>query len=250
MKLVVGTTFSHLKYGSYEVVEDGGCKNVTIVFHKTNTVVNDLQRGNVKRGNVKDPYYPSVNGKGWIGKGEYVAKIRGKVTKQYHVWSGMMNRCYSETSKTDHWKCYREGVEVSKEFLDFQEFGKWFDDNYIEGWDLDKDVLSFIKGVNVYSHETCIFLPPRLNKLLIGNPKLLNEDLPAGVTSVNTGGYQARLSVGTHREYLGYSLCPNKVHSLYKEAKHNFIIETLRTYRDVLPEVTFKYIVDYVNLKY
>ena len=46
---------------------------------------------------------------------------------------------------------------VCEEWKHFSNFKKWFDENYIEGFDIDKDIL--IKGNKVYSPEACSFVP-------------------------------------------------------------------------------------------
>ncbi len=241
-KIPKGSKFSSKSFGEYEVLEDKGALEVRIRFLESG-YEKVCQRGNVRRGGVKDSYYPSVYGKGWLGEGKYSAKVKGKVTKQYHVWSGLMHRCYGESGK-GHWKTYRENTEVSEEFLDFQKFSTWFDDNYVVGWDLDKDILSSLQGVNLYSRETCIFLPPRINKCLIGQPKI-DSDLPVGVTAIQGGGYTARLSIGDIREYLGYFNCPDKAFLKYKETKLKLISSLVAEYGDVLPTTTKKAILSY-----
>lgn len=56
---------------------------------------------------------------------------------------------------------------MCEEWHDFQEYGKWFDNNYyeIEGETmcLDKDIL--VKHNKIYSPETCIYAPQTINKL-------------------------------------------------------------------------------------
>ena len=220
-----------------------GALEVEVRFLSTN-YKGIFQRGNVRRGNVKDPYLPSVYGKGWIGVGEYVAKVSGKVTKEYSIWSGMMTRCYGH-EKPDHWKSYRDNTEVSKEFLDFQKFAKWFEGNYISGWDLDKDVLSSFKGVSLYSEQTCIFLPPRINKCIIGQPNG-NAGLPTGVQYIKKGDrYVARLSTEEGREYLGCYSCPIEAFKVYQRAKKLYVNSLIEEYKTQLPETTYKALLSY-----
>lgn len=42
---------------------------------------------------------------------------------------------------------------------------KWFEENYVEGYALDKDLLS--RGAKVYSAETCCYIPPEINSALV-----------------------------------------------------------------------------------
>lgn len=89
------------------------------------------------------------------------AMIDGKkVThRAYSYWSGMLERCYSEFAAR---RCPTyAGCSVSEEWLTFSNFYLWWKDNYVEGWHLDKDLLS--PGNRVYSSETCVYVPRILN---------------------------------------------------------------------------------------
>ena len=49
------------------------------------------------------------------------------------------------------------------EWHNFQVFAKWFDENYMEGFQLDKDIK--IEGNKIYSSGTCLFVSPTNNKV-------------------------------------------------------------------------------------
>ena len=106
-----------------------------------------------------------------IGRNDYDENVRvnGKPIHSYTTWLGMMNRCYSEkVQEKQH--TYR-GCSVCNEWLSFSNFKKWYDENYPKHLvdmnirvELDKDLL--VEGNKVYSPETCIFIPKRVNKFL------------------------------------------------------------------------------------
>lgn len=56
-------------------------------------------------------------------------------------------------------------VTVCDEWLVYENFRRWYLENYVEGWSIDKDLLSGMK-VKVYSPETCCFLPQIINATL------------------------------------------------------------------------------------
>lgn len=55
--------------------------------------------------------------------------------------------------------------KISDEWADPGNFTKWYDANYIDGWEIDKDLLGWED--KIYSKETCCFLPPRLNLFMV-----------------------------------------------------------------------------------
>ena len=57
----------------------------------------------------------------------------------YQVWQHMLERCYN--SKFKEKRPSYVGVTCCEEWLLFTNFDKWFKDNYIKGYQLDKDLL-------------------------------------------------------------------------------------------------------------
>jgi hypothetical protein len=112
---------------------------------------------NIRSGVVKDCYKPIVHGVGYLG--EVTSK---GVEGIYDTWYNMLSRCYSDCGKNQ--KYYAE-VFVAKEWHDFSVFLKYYKRYYIEGYQLDKDLLSK-EGHKIYSPSTCCFLPKEINKLL------------------------------------------------------------------------------------
>jgi len=151
---------------------DGGSK-VGYCTIQINDWIAEVQYGNVKRGTIKYPYNPSVFNKGYVGEGSAVAKVNRKNTKVYQIWNGMLQRAYCPRYHVK--KPTYKDVEVCEEWLNFNVFAEWFENNYIEEYHLDKDLLSL--NNKVYSPDTCIFIPQALNSFL------------TNVKSDNTSGY-------------------------------------------------------------
>ena len=77
------------------------------------------------------------------------------------TYRAMMHRCYSP--QNPNWRSYGAmGVKVCEEWHNFKEFNDWFIVNYVEGWEIDKDVLS----QTLYSPTTCVFLPQHINQFI------------------------------------------------------------------------------------
>lgn len=104
----------------------------------------------------------------------------------------LLQRCYDIKFQHNH-PTY-VGCVVCDEWLHFSNFKKWFDANFVEGYDLDKDIL--VKGNKVYSPDTCCFVPHEINILVRNyNRKHKQFNLPTGVyydkirNKYKAGGY-------------------------------------------------------------
>lgn len=117
-----------------------------------------------KKHQVRNPYDRTVFNIGYLGNGQYRAyEHRTKQTKEYQTWFGMMRRCYSNELKKvrpTYSNCY-----ACKDWYNFQNFAEWYHQNYYEINNekicLDKDAL--FKGNKLYSPDTCVLVPERIN---------------------------------------------------------------------------------------
>lgn len=87
-------------------------------------------------------------------------RVSGKLFHHpcYYQWLSMLNRVYG-----GYQKCYNSSF-VCDEWHKFSNFYCWWKDNYVEGFDLDKDLLS--DGFSSYSPETCCYLPNWVNSVI------------------------------------------------------------------------------------
>lgn len=91
-------------------------------------------------------------------------------------------RCYSERwhqRKPTYIDC-----SVSEEWHLLSNYKQWYEENYVEGWQLDKDLL-FPRN-KIYSKETCVFVPQPINTLLTFRTNDRGQ-LPLGVTVRSDG---------------------------------------------------------------
>ena len=82
--------------------------------------------------------------------------------RAYSSWSNLLQSCYSPKFLEKHPAL--SGYSVCDEWLYFSNFFKWWKDNYVEGWEIDKDML--VTGNKIYSPETCVYIPESLNKFI------------------------------------------------------------------------------------
>lgn len=174
------------------------------------------------KGNVRNVYDKTVFGVGYLGEGKYKTMINKQSTPQYIAWRDMLGRCYD--LKLHEKNSTYIGYTVSEEWHNFQNFAKWYDENYynVEGFiiNLDKDIL--IKGNKIYSPDTCIFVPEKINILFTKRNKCRGK-YPIGVDFRKSHNkYRSRYSDGIGKEvHIGYfntpeeSFFPDKLYNVY-----------------------------------
>ena len=195
-----------------------------------------------KKGSVKNPYHPSVFNIGFLGIGKHKAEEKGKQIKAYKVWLKMLQRCYDPYYLNEHptyIDCY-----VCEEWHNFQNFGEWWEYNVYncnnEKICLDKDIL--VKGNKVYSPETCIIVPERINLLFV--KKDANRgDYPIGVdewsNKINGDKWlKVRCSTLEKRKHLGYFPLnrPFQAFYTYKQFKEKYIKQIADEYKEFIPK--------------
>ena len=143
----------------------------------------DVCIANIYSGTIKNPYHPSVYGVGYIGLGDYRTSINKKHTPEYLSWYSMLCRCYDDKLQ-EKYPTYK-GVTICEEWLNFQNFAKWYTENLpkVEGvkFQLDKDLLQHRVENKIYSPSTCVFLPHNVNSFLTNK----KSDNTSGCTGVS-----------------------------------------------------------------
>lgn len=150
--------YSTKNYGKLKVVSYIDCQHVEVEF--LDTGFKALRpAADIKKGSVKDLLRPYVAGVGYLGVGRYRSREEGRITKQYRAWSAMIERCYSPKFQA---RCPTyTGCSVAIEWHNFQRFASWYDENHVNGLELDKDIK--VKGNKIYSSKTCLFVTRRDN---------------------------------------------------------------------------------------
>ena len=210
--------------------------DVDVYFPEYDWIFKHTRYGDFKKGEIKCPYEARYFNIGYLGEGKYKMSENRKLNKYYIIWHDMLKRCY-DPKYQERYFTYK-GCRVEDYLLNFQNMGEWIDKNYYEvpgeQMCLDKDILR--KGNKVYSRETCIFVPQRINKLFI---KRDNDrgDSPIGVTPTSSGNYQVRCNNGYGKSiHLGTYSTKEKAFKAYKEYKEKVIKEVIDSYEGRIPE--------------
>jgi hypothetical protein len=219
-----------------EIIEYFGYDDCTLQF-KNQQILKHKDYKQIVKGQIKNPYHESVYNIGFIGDGNYKPSLKGVYYKYYIVWSSMLGRCYSKNKQKKH-PTYKD-VTVCDEWLNFQNFAKWYEENYIEGFHIDKDIL--FKGNKIYSPETCCFVPREINAIFIKSEKTRGE-YPIGVGKRNEkGGFQSTLN----NKLIGTYPTIEEAFQAYKIAKENYIKEVADRWKDKITEKTYEALINY-----
>lgn len=145
----------------------------------------------------------------------------------YKFWSSMIERCYSESMLKRN-PTYR-GTVVCEEWRYFSNFLIWAEENYIEGYNLDKDIISGDK--KLYSPETCCFVPRVINSCILD--KITQNEFPIGVSYMkkDKNGYErpkpfrASMSIYGKQTHLSTFSTPEEAHLCWQINKMNYLTD-------------------------
>lgn len=165
-----------------------------------------------------------------INDADYITQpiINGKklVCPIYRKWHSMLARCYSNSVLSI--RPTYEGCTVCSEWFVFSRFSKWYEENYIEGFDLDKDIK--IKGNKIYSPDACLFVPVAINALFTGIAMGKDRKKVGAKKNSKNDGYQANISIDGKNNHLGYFNTPEQASVAYVIGKNKEIMRKCDQY--------------------
>lgn len=223
------------RYGSkYKIIEYKNAKHIVVQFD--NGYIKRSAYKEFKNGSIKSPFCKSVYGIGYIGIGNYKLSINRKQTDCYRAWGSMLRRVVGKDST-----CYR-GCSVCEEWLCYQNFAKWWHENYYdcgEKLELDKD----IKVVNnkLYSPDTCLLVPHSINSLFCKSTKSRGK-YPLGISRYENL-YVATVSNKREGCLISKAFKDfNEAREFYFFEKKKIINKICDEYSDKIPKKILKYV--------
>lgn len=158
------TSFKSNSTGEFILLKRDG-NDCIVQFIKTGTV-KKVHISNVLAGKVKDQYYPTAHGVGYIG--DFTKNAYWKQAKQ--LWQNMIKRCYCEkdlkgyfgrVTVCERWLCFANFLQDLPKLDNFENWLKGQNGNAVK-YNLDKDFI--LKDNNVYAPELCSFVTEYENK--------------------------------------------------------------------------------------
>ena len=230
--------------GDFKILKYNNSANVEIQFLNTGFEA-VVQLGNIRNGNVKDPYSPSVYGVGIIGA-KYPISEGGRDTKDYALWKNMLQRCYSDSAYQKKRPTYKD-CEVSENFKSYEYFYEWCHNQIgfdVKGFDLDKDLL--VKGNKVYSENTCVFIPKEINSVLTKCTASRGKHLIGVYWSKTANAFKATVRINKGKpEYLGYFNTELEAFNAYKQAKESFVREQAEKWKGEIDQRAYNALMNY-----
>lgn len=215
------------------------CENVQVKFMESGFEVK-TSVSVLRKGLVKDKSLPSVQGAGCLDG--LPTHANGIMRKDYSVWSGILERCYSPRFQKEG-SAYN-GCTVSDNFKSFAFFSNWckaqvgFGEN---GFAIDKDILSNCQ--KHYSEDTCLFVPQEVNNLF-KNTKSCRGKFPKGVTKIGTRFYSRYKRFG-ESVHLGAHATPEEAFETYCKAMTLYVQEIAEKWKEQIDARAYTALLNY-----
>ena len=226
------------------VIEYKTHKEIVVEFQDEYKTKVEARWSQFEKGNIRNPNRKSFQNVGRLGQGKYSITEDRKLTKCFQTWENMLRRCYDpyELNKQPTYiDCY-----VCDEWLCYQNFAEWWENNYYEIEDekmcLDKDILC--RDNKIYSPQACIFAPQKINNLFTKRQNDRGKYL-IGVKEGTKGRYIALLNKGDRykkpkRTHLGIFNTEIEAFLKYKEEKEKIIKHIADQYKNDIPKELYE----------
>lgn len=218
--MVVGSRHNTLVGGEIEIVSYRRADDIDARFLETGTLVQGLNAGNIRRGNVADPFARTVHGFGYQGVGRYSFPQHRSA---YGRWTSMIARIHAP--QTNQIELDYQDCSIVEPWYNFQNYCDWITKEPFygaSGYEVDKDLR--IRDNKVYGPDTCCLIPKELNSL-IGRDRRQNS-YGSGVRYVSsTGRYYSHIWTRGIRTHLGTFDTREEAQESYRLAHRKRVVE-------------------------
>ena len=218
-----------------KVVEYNRSSDIVVEFQDEHKARVRTTYVNFQRKQVRNPYDKTVYGVGYLGEGKYKVYIdQEHLEPVYNVWRTLLGRCCTEKHR-EQFPAYA-GCKVCDEWLCYQNFAQWWNENiyYVgnERMHLDKDIK--YNDNKLYSPETCIIVPQSINEIFhISGRKNKDKDLPYTIKRIPKGKYSVSYKGNSLGKYDSVEECVD----IYMNAKRKHIREKVEEMENEIPDV-------------
>lgn len=232
------------KHGTImKIIDCNNKSDITIEFQDEHKYTKQTTYNNFLKGVIKNPYDKTIYGVAYTGDGVHKLSLGTNInTIEYKTWHNMLGRCFIPKRMRGSY----EGITCCKEWLNFQNYAQWYKDNYYEvkgqRMEIDKDIL--VKGNKIYSPEFCVFIPQRINLLLINRKNYRGKTL-LGTTHNESGSFSANAVGSDEKSYhLGTFSTEIKAFNVYKEFRENVFKKVAEEYKGEIPDSVYQALIN------
>jgi hypothetical protein len=227
--VTVGSVWESKSCGAFTVTKYESATKVWVKFHETD-FEDSFQASKIRAGAVLDRMKISVYGFGFIGCGKFKPRRMNKPSKEYVTWCDMIRRCY-DPYNINKYPAYKD-CTVCDEWMNFQNFAKWYTENQNNDNSLyiDKDIKN--PGNKTYSPENCMMVTRQVNSFVSGKALLKYKDA-VGDQSEGEGRFRSYCGnpFTGEFEHLGYFKNKHDAYEAWRNKKHEHAI-TLANQQD------------------
>lgn len=119
-----------------------------------------------------------------------------------------------------------EDVTICNDWYLFSNFYKWYRDNYVKDWHVDKDIL--LQGNREYSPQNCIMVPRVINNLFKRSSSM--HDIKGVYLDKRTDKYYAQIRIDGKTKQSGSSSDILVAHQHYLTLRKNRLEELLERF--------------------
>lgn len=245
-----GCLYNHLNEERYnnqgclmKIVEYNNSKDIVVEFQDDYKYKHRTNYTKFKKGNIKNKFFPSFYGIAFQGDSSSINNDKEE-KKSYRMWRAMIDRCYGKQDKNN--VAYK-GCSVCEDWLCYSNFEKWFDENYYEIENdvmcLDKDIL--VKKNKIYSPETCLIVPKRINGLFLKANKNRGKLLVGVCYNKNNKNFRSSCQTINGRHEVGSFSTEIEAFNAYKKFKEDYIKQVAEEYKNKIPKKLYETMYNY-----
>ena len=210
---LIGSKFTMNQECTAQIVYYIDCSKVGIIFIESG-IERECSMRELLLGRLKDYFYPSVCGIGYLGNNKVNTKYR-------NFWTTLLIN-------------NKDTNGISKEWCNLQKFSEWMDDTYkpekMESWVLRTNI--FNEEIKECNPDNCYFLPREISKQF---------DITKGYNIRKDG----RITVSFLEKHIGYYKTIQEAVEKYKTIKKEYINKVSEKYKKVFSEELYSKILNY-----
>lgn len=222
----VGLKFMSSQREWFTIIEYYNSHSASIQFEdERKTVLKKIPLKDIKNKKVKNPYFPSIQGIGYIGEGESRESVYKFNTHPeiYKRWVSILI------------DCKKSKFTIHKDWENFQLFAKWFEQNQVNGFEFSK---KFMNNEKFFGPETCFFLPKKI--INIPSSCIKRSEFLKGVRN-HFDKFRAQLN----GEIIDVCNTEEEAFNTYKKEKEEQIKSLALKWKNLIPEKVYNYLNDF-----